>query len=158
MFRLALAAAVLTLVLVVGTAGARTEANVYSVQNLVSDTASTAPTTDPSLVNGWGLSAGPTTPWWTSNNGTNTSTLYSGAGAKVALTVAVPGGPTGTVYNGTAADFVVSQSGKSGSAQVPVRDRGRDDPRLVADRERGHGHPRRRPLDAGGGLQGPRPR
>jgi hypothetical protein len=117
MFRFALAAAVLTLVLVVGTAGARTEANVYSVQNLVSDTATTAPTTDPSLVNGWGLSAGPTTPWWTSNNGTNTTTLYSGAGTKVALTVAVPGGPTGTVYNGTASDFVVSQNGKSGSAR-----------------------------------------
>jgi uncharacterized protein (TIGR03118 family) len=87
------------------------------VQNLVSDTAATAPTTDASLVNGWGLSAGPTTPWWTSNNGTNTSTLYSGTGGKVALTVAVPGGPTGTVYNGTAADFVVSQNGKSGSAR-----------------------------------------
>ena len=33
------------------------------------------------------------------------------------LTVAVPGGPSGTVYNGTAADFVVSQNGKSGSAR-----------------------------------------
>ena len=33
------------------------------------------------------------------------------------LTVAVPGGPSGTVYNGTAADFVVSQNGKSGSAK-----------------------------------------
>jgi uncharacterized protein (TIGR03118 family) len=117
MFRLALAAAVLTVVLVAGTAGARTAANVYSVQTLVSDTPTTAPTTDPSLVNGWGLSAGPTTPWWTSNNGTNTTTLYSGAGAKVPLTVSVPGGPTGTVYNGTAADFVVSQNGKSGSAK-----------------------------------------
>ena len=103
LFRLALAAAVLTLVLAVGTAGARTQANVYSVQNLVSDTATTAPTTDPSLVNGWGLSAGPTTPWWTSNNGTNTTTLYNGSGAEQALTVDVPGGPTGTVFNGTAA-------------------------------------------------------
>ena len=117
LFRLALAAAVLTLVLAVGTAGARTQANVYSVQNLVSDTATTAPTTDPSLVNGWGLSAGPTTPWWTSNNGTNTTTLYNGSGAKQALTVTVPGGPTGTVFNGTAADFVVTQNGKTGSAR-----------------------------------------
>jgi len=116
-FRLALTAAVLTLVLAAGTAGARTQANVYSVQNLVSDTASTAPTTDPSLVNGWGLSAGPTTPWWTSNNGTNTTTLYNGSGAKQALTVSVPGGPSGTVFNGTAADFVVTQNGKTGSAR-----------------------------------------
>ena len=60
---------------------------------------------------------GPTTPWWTSNNGTNTSTLYSGAGTKAALTVAVPGGPTGTVFNGSAADFVVSQNGKSAAAR-----------------------------------------
>ena len=57
------------------------------------------PAKDASLVNGWGLSVGPTTPWWISNNGTNTSTLYNGAGAKQALTVAVPGGPTGTVFN-----------------------------------------------------------
>ena len=49
---------------------------------LVSDgSAISAPLPDASLVNGWGLSAGPTTPWWTSNNGTNTSTLYSGGGA-----------------------------------------------------------------------------
>ena len=117
MFRLAFAAAVLTLVLVAGTAGARTQANVYSMQNLVADTAGTAPTTDPSLVNAWGLSAGPTTPWWTSNNGTNTTTLYNGSGAKQALTVSVPGGPTGTVFNGTAADFAVTQNGKTGSAR-----------------------------------------
>jgi uncharacterized protein (TIGR03118 family) len=84
----------------------------------VSDSAAvSAPVTDASLVNGWGLSVGPTTPWWTANNGTNTSTLYSGAGAKVALTVAVAGAPTGTVFNGNAADFVVSQSGKSGAAR-----------------------------------------
>jgi uncharacterized protein (TIGR03118 family) len=116
-FRFALTAALLTLVLAAGTAGARTQANVYSVQNLVSDTASTAPTTDASLVNAWGLSAGPTTPWWTSNNGTNTTTLYNGSGAKQALTVSVPGGPTGTVFNGAAADFAVAQNGKTGSAR-----------------------------------------
>ena len=52
-----------------------------------------------------------------SDNGTNTSTLYNGAGAKQALTVAVPGGPTGTVFNGCAADFVVSQNGKTGAAR-----------------------------------------
>ena len=68
-------------------------------------------------MNGWGLSAGPTTPWWTSNNGSKTSTLYSGAGVKSALTVSVPGAPTGTVFNGNAAAFVVSQSGKSGAAR-----------------------------------------
>jgi uncharacterized protein (TIGR03118 family) len=93
--------------------------DIFTVHALVSDdgTAAPAAATDKSLVNGWGLSAGPTTPWWTSNNGSNTSTLYSGVGTKAALTVSVPGGPTGTVYNGNAADFVVSQNGKSGSAR-----------------------------------------
>jgi len=117
MFRLALAAGALALVLGVATAGARTQANAYTVQDLVSDTSSSAPTTDPSLVNGWGLTAGPTTPWWTSNNGTNSTTLYNGAGAKQALTVAVSGGPTGTVFNGNASDFVVTQGGKSAAAR-----------------------------------------
>ena len=98
--------------------GKSTKGNWYNVYNLVSDGPTvTAPLADPSLVNGWGLSAGPTSPWWTSNNGSNTSTLYSGVGSKSALTVSVPGGPTGTVFNGTAADFVVTDNGKSGSAR-----------------------------------------
>ena len=99
-------------------ATARQEADIYTVHALVSDNASVpASVTDTSLVNGWGLSAGPTTPWWTSNNGTNTSTLYNGSGAKQALTVAVAGAPTGTVFNGNTADFVVSSGGKSGAAR-----------------------------------------
>ena len=109
--RHAAAAAAVAAALVAGTASAGVQDDVFSVNNLVSDTA------DASLVNGWGLSAGPTTPWWVSNNGTNTSTLYNGSGAKQALTVSVPGGPTGTVFNGVATDFVVSQSGKSGAAR-----------------------------------------
>jgi uncharacterized protein (TIGR03118 family) len=110
-----------TVVLVGGVAavaGAREQANPYTVHALVSDGPSVpAPATDANLVNGWGLSAGPTTPWWAANNGTNTSTLYNGVGSKTALTVAVAGGPTGTVFNGNAADFVISQSGKSGAAR-----------------------------------------
>ena len=87
------------------TAAAREQAgpDIFTVHPLVSDGSATpAAAGDKSLVNAWGLSAGPTTPWWMSNNGTNTSTLYSGAGAKAALTVSVPGGPTGTVFNGAA--------------------------------------------------------
>jgi uncharacterized protein (TIGR03118 family) len=103
---------------VAGAANAREQANIYTVHALVSDSAAVpAAATDASLVNGWGLSAGPTTPWWAADNGTNTSTLYSGAGAKLALTVAVAGGPTGTVFNSSATDFVVSQEGKSGAAR-----------------------------------------
>ena len=103
---------------VAGAANGRTTAGIFNVHALFSDSSATpAPATDSSLVNGWGLSAGPTTPWWTSNNGSNTSTLYSGVGAKAALTVAVAGGPTGTVFNANANAFPVSQSGKSGGAR-----------------------------------------
>jgi uncharacterized protein (TIGR03118 family) len=101
-----------------GGATAGTTGNWYNAYPLISDgTTVTAPRADVSLVNGWGLTAGPTTPWWTANNKTNTSTLYSGAGVKSALTVSVPGGPTGTVFNGNATAFIVSQNGKSGAAR-----------------------------------------
>jgi uncharacterized protein (TIGR03118 family) len=103
--------------LIAGSASGGIADDVFTVHALVSDVSGTAPATDAALVNGWGLSAGPTTPWWVSNNGTDTSTLYNGSGAKQALTVAVPGGPTGTVFNGSATDFPVTQNGKSGAAR-----------------------------------------
>jgi uncharacterized protein (TIGR03118 family) len=115
---LAIAGATVLVAGVAGAANARQSADIYTVHALVSDGASVAaPATDANLINGWGLSAGPTTPWWAANNGTNTSTLYNGAGSKQALTVAVAGGPTGTVFNGSATDFVISQNGKSGAAR-----------------------------------------
>ena len=114
----AFACALILVGAVTAVAAAREQANPYTVHALVSNASSVpAAATDANLVNGWGLSAGPTTPWWASNNGTSTSTLYSGTGTKVALTVAVAGGPTGTVFNGSATDFVVSQNGKSGAAR-----------------------------------------
>src|SRR5712692_5347992 len=115
---IAFAAAAVLAAAVAGAARGREAADIYTVHPLVSDSSATsAPATDASLVNSWGLSAGPTTPWWAANNGTSTSTLYGGTGAKIPLTVSVPGGPTGTVFNGNAADFVVSQNGKSGAAR-----------------------------------------
>jgi uncharacterized protein (TIGR03118 family) len=115
--RLATVAAAALVAGVAGAADARQQANIYTVHALVSDAASVpAAATDASLANSWGLSAGPTTPWWSANNGTNTTTLYNGAGAKLALTVAVAGGPTGTVFNGNPADFVISQNGKTSAA------------------------------------------
>ena len=88
-----------------------------TVNPIVSGGRATAPLTDPSLVNGWGLRAGPMRPWWASDKGTSLSTLYSGTGAKTALTVSVPGSPTGTAFNGSAVDFVVSQNGSSEGAR-----------------------------------------
>ncbi len=72
----------------------------YRVTNLVSDQHGVALVRDPNLVNAWGLAAGPTTFWWSANNGTNTSTLYDGSGARQPLVVRVKGAPTGTVFNG----------------------------------------------------------
>jgi uncharacterized protein (TIGR03118 family) len=103
-----------------GTAGASAHSSLvaYNLYPLVSDgTTVAAPLTDASLVNGWGLTATATSPWWTSNNKTNTSTLYSGVGSKTALTVTVPGGPTGTVANPSTTDFAISQNGVSGASR-----------------------------------------
>ena len=74
----------------------------YTVVPLVSSDPTVVPPGDPDLVNAWGLTSGPTTPWWVSDNGTGKSTLYNGAGVKQGLVVSVPGGPTGTVFNSTA--------------------------------------------------------
>jgi uncharacterized protein (TIGR03118 family) len=77
------------------------ERNAYVVTNLISNsTAVPAAAHDPSLVNAWGLTASSSSPWWVADNGAQVSTLYNGnTGTKVALTVAVEGGPTGTVFN-----------------------------------------------------------
>jgi len=73
---------------------------------LVSDQPGVARLTDPDLVNPWGMSRGPNTPVWVSDNGTDVSTLYrTDMGASVTkapLVVDIPGGaPTGQVFNDT---------------------------------------------------------
>jgi uncharacterized protein (TIGR03118 family) len=72
----------------------------YAVHPLVSDEHPRAASRDPSLVNSWGLAASPTGPWWTANEASDTSTLYSAEGRKQLLTVHVDGGPTGIVFYG----------------------------------------------------------
>ncbi len=82
-------------------------ANVLTQTNLVSDIAGEAKMTDPNLKNPWGVSFSATSPFWVSNQGSGTSTLYDGAGNVVPLVVTVPGGtppatgPTGQVFNST---------------------------------------------------------
>jgi len=93
-------------------AASRHEQNSYKVTPLVSDQPGVAPTTDPNLVNAWGLTAGPTTPWWVADNGKDKSTLYGGDGTPRALVVDVAGGPTGTTFNPTAG-FVLPTGGKA---------------------------------------------
>ena len=45
--------------------------------NLVSDIPGLATVTDPKLVNPWGVAHSSTSPFWTSNQGTNSATLYN---------------------------------------------------------------------------------
>src|SRR5690348_14556485 len=86
--------------------------------NLVSDLDGLALHKDKDLKNPWGLSSSPTSPIWVADNNAAVSTLYNGAGTKIALTVHIPapgdpaagpftGTPTGTVFNPTT-DFKVS--------------------------------------------------
>jgi len=93
--------------------------------NLVSDVPGLAMATDPSLVNPWGLIASSTSPFWVSDNGTGLSTLYTGQGAIVPLTVNIPnnagtnsppGTPTGIVFNDSQFGFNVTEGTKSGSS------------------------------------------
>ena len=115
--------------LVVGAVPADASGTSFRQVNLVSDVSGVAPLTDPDLVNAWGLSASPGTdqapgsPLWVSDNGTDKTTLYQGAGAtsvtKAALVVQISSGaPTGQVFNTDTSGFVVRDAaGHSGPAR-----------------------------------------
>jgi uncharacterized protein (TIGR03118 family) len=90
----------------------------YKRTDLVTDTGTGGTVADPSLVNAWGLTANPGSPFWVSDNITGKSTLYTAAGQKVPLTVTIPGAnggqgsPTGIVGN-TTSDFVLHDGAAS---------------------------------------------
>jgi uncharacterized protein (TIGR03118 family) len=103
----------------------------YVQTNLVSDLPGLAQHQDPDLKNPWGLSSGPVTPIWVSDNNAGVATIYRGDGTKFILNNGtqqvpavqipapgnVPGGtPTGTVFNGTT-DFQVSQNGRTAASR-----------------------------------------
>jgi uncharacterized protein (TIGR03118 family) len=98
-------------------AGARsTSENVFVAHNLVSDEAGVADHVDPNLVNAWGLTSLPTSPWWVADNETNVSTLYQADGTILSRVVEVPNAPTGDAANpGT--NFVIHE----GAASAPAR-------------------------------------
>jgi hypothetical protein len=52
----------------------------YTRTDLVANQPGVAPVTDANLVNAWGLVALGGSPWWTSNDGTGTSSLYNAMG------------------------------------------------------------------------------
>jgi uncharacterized protein (TIGR03118 family) len=81
--------------------------------NLVSDVPGLAANLDPNLKNPWGISLGPMSPFWVSDQVTGVATIYNGSGALQALVVTIPGGnPTGQIFNSTA-DFIMSTGGKA---------------------------------------------
>ena len=90
----------------------------YFQTNLVSNIAGVANTTDPQLLNPWGISILPGQDFWIANNNSGTSTLYDNQGHKdTGLVVTIPGAthnpngncspgcPTGAVSNANGAYF-----------------------------------------------------
>jgi uncharacterized protein (TIGR03118 family) len=102
--------------------------------NLVSDIPGLATITDPKLVNPWGVAHSTTSPFWSSNQGTSTATLYTvtdktnvtkvpinGNGiVNIPTTATGPQGPTGMVNNTNTSSvpvsFPVNNGGDGGSA------------------------------------------
>src|SRR5437762_5473565 len=111
---------VITSLALCGTASAQK----YVQTNLVSDIPGLASTTDPNLVNAWGIAFSATSPVWIADNGTGLSTLYTGAGGIVPLVVTVPpptgatghSAPTGIVFSGAAQSFQVTANGVTGNS------------------------------------------
>jgi uncharacterized protein (TIGR03118 family) len=82
----------------------------YLQTNLVSDIPGLAQVTDSNLANPWGVSFSATSPFWVSNQHSNTSTLYAVTPTGVTqiplvvnipTTASGPQGPTGQVFNNT---------------------------------------------------------
>ena len=106
-----LLAALLTTVSTSRADEAHGQGSFYQQINLVSDQPNTALVQDTNLVNAWGMSFGPTSPFWVNNAGSGRATLYAitndalGAPhvAKQSLEVRIPGqgSPTGQVFNNT---------------------------------------------------------
>jgi uncharacterized protein (TIGR03118 family) len=100
--------------------------------NLVSDIPGLAAITEPELVNPWGVSHTTTSPFWTSNQGTNTATLFAvtdrtnvtkvtavnppTGNIAIPTTATGPQGPTGQVSNTNTSSFPVGNGGDGGSA------------------------------------------
>ena len=94
----------------------------YTVTNLVTTNQTSAPHHDPNLVNAWGLSFLPGSPFWVSDNGTGKTSVYDPSG-NLLLTVTVPsasgtgrGSPTGQVANPNNGIFMIHKGTTKGAA------------------------------------------
>jgi uncharacterized protein (TIGR03118 family) len=106
-------------------AGAGTAQAQFQQNNLVSNIAGLATTTDTQLVNPWGVSFANGSPIWISDQGTQTSPLFAvkgstGVGNMPLFTVNIPpmgaAGPTGQVANAMGMGFDVNNGGNGKSA------------------------------------------
>ena len=108
----ALAGAIAAALLAAGSAPGAPPGSRYTVTPLVSDIPGAAAVTDPNVHNAWGLARSGTSPWWIADNGTNKTSVYTGAGALVQIgginAQGVPGAPTGAVFAGIANQFQVA--------------------------------------------------
>ena len=112
--------------------GLRAEEAKLVQTNLVSDIPGLATITDPVLKNPWGVSHSSTSPFWVSDQGTSTTTLYGvtdetnvkkvtavnppTGNIAIPTTAAGPQGPTGQVNNTNTSSFPVGKGGDGGSA------------------------------------------
>jgi uncharacterized protein (TIGR03118 family) len=113
--------AALTAGIALALAGAPAQATQVIQHNLVSDGFVPADTIDPNLVNAWGVSYSPTSPFWVSSTEEGVSTIYTGSGAIARPPVNIfPGAgnssPTGQVFNPSTTDFFVNNGGPSARA------------------------------------------
>src|SRR4051812_32450077 len=97
---------------------AQTVANAYVRHNLIADQGNAgADLVDPLLINVWGICFSATGPFWVSNTGSGTSTVYSGRGSLTitATKPAVPPAPGGSNTKGTPTGCVI------GNGSFPVQ-------------------------------------
>src|SRR5262252_7284858 len=115
----------------------QTQGHDFTQTNLVSNIDGLATITDPDLKNPWGVSHSDTSPFWISNQGTSTATLYAVTNkttvAKVNInppagdvliptTAMAAQGPTGQVNNSNTSSFPVNHGGDGGSAHFIFAD------------------------------------
>ena len=87
----------------------------------------TAATIDANLQNPWGIAAAPGFPFWISDNNSNLTTLYTGAGVQETQSITgsaetgiaipasaagVPSNPTGQIFNGTGGFMIPTSKGQ----------------------------------------------
>ena len=106
------------------------DAAVYVQTNLVSDIVGLAEATDPHLVNPWGVSFRAGSPFWISNQGTNSTTLYRVTDStdvnspapvftvNIPTTGTGPQGPTGQVSNTNPSSFNLTAGDEMSAAFI----------------------------------------